>query len=131
MFDSSLKVSEDFELYLRIKSFARIRFLPSVKVYISHRNSFKAIIKMNFDRAYWIFKIYKKHRKDKEIYDVPEFRSIQIKNNLLFPFWMCLQFFKKPVEESYFILVSEIAWRLGLLWGMMENEKLKFYQHRE
>jgi hypothetical protein len=45
------------------------------------------------------------------------FGSISTENILGFSYRIVLQFLERPVGESFFILVSETAWRIGLLWG--------------
>lgn len=120
LFDSDLLAFEDYEFYLRLKKIAKIRFNSRIKVGHNHKSSFMKTVMVNFERAYWTMKIYKKY---KECYDFENeimTQSISIKNFILFPFWIILQFVKKPVGEAYFILVSEVSWRLGIIW-----EKIK------
>ncbi len=118
MFDQNLNALVDFELYLRLKNEYKIRFLPEVMVNHYHRDSFSSYFKMQFERGYWASKIYKKHRYDKSIKKELLLRSISVKNFLLFPFWVFLQFLKKPPKEAFFVLISEIAWRAGLIKGI-------------
>jgi glycosyltransferase involved in cell wall biosynthesis len=119
MFDPKLKFFEDFDLYLRIKKISKIRYLPELKVMHMHKNSFNNVIKINFNRAYWCYKIYKKYKNEPGVKKEPMFESISFKNFFSFPFWMILQFFTKPSGEAYFILVSELSWRGGLICGMI------------
>jgi glycosyltransferase involved in cell wall biosynthesis len=121
MFDGRFEAFEDLDFYLRLKRGVRIRFVPSITVAHSHKNSFKEVVKLNFDRAYWTAKIYKKFVRVKGIRKELMFESISIKNFLLFPFWMILQFLTKPITRAYFILVSELSWRSGIIWGMINN----------
>lgn len=123
MFDSQFEALEDSELYLRLKKTARIRFKPSIEVKHGHKSSFKEVVKLNFDRAYWTVKIYKKFAKVEGTKKELMFESISVKNFLSFPFWMMLQFLTRPIREAYFILVSEMPWRSGIIWSMIENEK--------
>ncbi len=119
MFDSGLKSEEDFELYLKLKKIAKIRFNPLVKVKHNHKSSFIAVVKMNFDRGYWTKKVYEKHKCDDEIKKELMLESMSFKNFLTFPFWMILQFVTKPIGEAYFLLVSEVLWRLGIIWAII------------
>jgi len=118
-FDARLGACEDFDLYLRMKGKAKIRFLPSVVVGHRHRSSFITLVKMNFERAYWAAKIVgrQKHKHDLRRESMTE--SISLKNFFLFPLWMGLQFLKRPFGESFFLLVSETSWRAGIIWGML------------
>jgi glycosyltransferase involved in cell wall biosynthesis len=119
MFDSNLLALEDFDFYLRLKKDSRIKFIPKIKVRHNHKSSFISVIKLNFERGYWITKIKEKYRLKKEIDKEPMFESISIKNFLTFPFWMILQFITNPIQESYFLLVSEVSWRMGILWAKL------------
>jgi glycosyltransferase involved in cell wall biosynthesis len=115
-FDTNLFSFDDLDLFLRLReNNIRVRFLPLVNVGHNHQASLRALIKSNFERAYWTMKIYKKHKnnpiKDKEML----FKSISLKNFILFPFWMMLQFIKRPAGEVFFIFVSEISWYTGLI----------------
>lgn len=121
MFDCRFENFEDFDFYLRLKKIAKIRFNPSVTVAHNHKSSFKEATKLNLNRAYWTVKIYKKFAMDKEIKKEPMFESISMKNLLSFPFWMMWQFLTKPIREAYFILVSEISWRLGIIWSLIKK----------
>lgn len=123
MFDPRLEVFEDFDLYLRLKNSTRIRFCPSIEVEHRHRNSFKETVKTNFNRGYWVVKVYKKFSGAKTFQMGPMLESFSIRNFLLFPFWMTWQFLTKPMKKSYFIFVSEVSWRFGLLWSMIKNKK--------
>jgi GT2 family glycosyltransferase len=121
MFNSLLESFEDFDFYLRLKKVARIRFNPLITVKHNHKSSLREVVKLNFDRAYWTVKIYKKFATAEGIKKEPMFESFSIKNLLSFPFWMLLQFLTKPIKEFYFILVSELSWRLGIIWSVIEK----------
>ena len=55
-------------------------------------------------------------KKDKNIKKEPIFESISIKYFLLFQFCMSRQFIKKPFKEFFFIFISEISWRVGIIF---------------
>lgn len=120
MFDSNLGAFEDFELYLRLKKITKIKFNPSIIVGHNHKNSFVNVADTNFNRAYWTTKIYEKY-KNTEFKNEVMFESILLKNFLLFPLWMVLQFIKRPIGEAFFIFVSEISWRTGLIWSLIKR----------
>ena len=116
MFDPGLMNLEDFDLALRMDDL-KIRSVPEIRVGHHHKGSFFDVVRMNFDRAYWTMKIYKKHRLNPELRKAAMFGSISTENILGFSYRIVLQFLERPVGESFFILVSETAWRIGLLWG--------------
>ncbi|MDD5455298.1 MAG: glycosyltransferase, partial [Candidatus Ratteibacteria bacterium] len=97
MFDSDLGNFEDLDFSVRLKNIALIRFCPNIEVIHKHKSSFKEVVKLNFDRAYWTYKIYKKHSSSKIIKKEPMFESISIVNFLSFPFWVMLQLITKPI----------------------------------
>ncbi|GAH91319.1 unnamed protein product [marine sediment metagenome] len=119
MFDSNTEGLEDFELCLRLKGIAKIRFFPTIKVGHHHPSSFQKYVKNSFQRGYWVKKIFEKHKKNIDIEKEPMFESLSFKNFLFFPFWMILQFIKRPIGEAYFTLVSEVSWRAGILWAIL------------
>jgi len=121
MFDPDIIWSEGFGLVVRIFTRAKIRYLPFVRVGHFHSSSLKDIIKTRFDRAFWVYKIYQKYKKDGYIRGHVMFESIHLKNWLLFPFWLLFNFVKKPVGETYFILITELSWRAGLLWSIIKK----------
>jgi len=121
MFDPKIKMFDDLDLYIRLKKLTRVRFSESAEVGHYHRSSFKKFVKMNFVRGFWSMKIRDKYKSESEdIKDVPQINNISVKNNLTFPFWMALQLATKPIGESYFIFISEISWRLGVLWAKLK-----------
>jgi glycosyltransferase involved in cell wall biosynthesis len=119
MFDTNIHNFEDLDLYLRLKKKTKIRFLASVKVGHNHKSSFITTVLLHFDRAYWTTKIYKKYKNTGLEKDILMFESISLKNFLLFPFWLVSQFMKKPAGEAYFLLISELSWRAGLIWALV------------
>ena len=122
MFDSTITALEDFEFYLRLKKFVRIRFLSSVKVGHNHPSSFSALVRMNFERGYWAKKIYDKHKKRTGVKNETMFTSISLKNFLLFLPSMVLQFINEPIQKAYFTLVADTSWRAGILWSIITQK---------
>lgn len=119
MFDPAMERQEDVELAVRSRKVLKIRFMPSVVVGHEHKSSFSDIVKLNLDRAYWTAKIFKKHKNNLNPDDSIMTESISVKNFLLFPFWMILQFVQRPAGEAFFILVSEVSWRAGIVWSVL------------
>jgi len=120
-FDPNLGNMEDFDLYLRIKNDYQIRFIPGITVDHYHKSSLLSVIKINIDRSYWVYKIYQKYRTNEEITKNPMFVSISVINNILFPFWLVLQFIKKPFTEAFYIFIAETSWRLGLARALIKK----------
>ena len=121
MFDPDIGMIDDVDLAVRITMKAKIRYLPSVRVGHFHRSSLKSTIKMYFVRAFWAYKIYSKYKKGNHTENYIMFESIHPKSWALFPFWMLFQFIKKPISETYFILIAELSWRAGLLWSKIRR----------
>jgi len=118
LFDAKLMFLEDFDLALKLRNSLKIRFLSSVRVGHMHKSSFKDVVKLNINRAYWATMVFKKHNNMK-LTDEIMAESISVKNFIAFPFWMVSQFFKKPWGEAFFILTSEISWRAGIVWALI------------
>lgn len=116
MFDPKIQMTDDLDLYIRLRKLTKIRFLENVEVGHYHRNCFTKFIKMNFVRGFWSIKIRDKYSPE-DTKNVPQINNISIKNYLTFPFWMVHKFITKPINESYFIFISESSWRLGVLWA--------------
>src|SRR3989344_3725273 len=123
MFDSEIVSFEDFDLYLRLKKFIKIRFLPNVTVGHWHRSNFISVVESYFQRAYWSARIYLKYRGRDDLSDVNMFESISVFNFLTLPAWLALNFFTKGIGYASFLVVTEIAWRLGLFWGLIKRGK--------
>jgi len=119
MFDPGLISCEDFEFYLRIKNYVKVKFISSLRVGHYGANSFKKFVKNNFERAYWVKKIYDKHKNYINLKDETMTRGISVKNFILFPLWTGFQFFKKPLGEAYFVLISELSWRAGIIYSII------------
>ena len=119
MFDSSLENFEDFDLYLRLSEWYKIRFLPATKVSHYHKNSFVTSIVLNVNRGYWNMKIYQKYKKEKNLIKHPMFESISVTNFIKLPFWLIWQIAKKP-GAALFTITSEISWRIGILGGLVK-----------
>lgn len=116
MFDPDIKTLDDLDLYLRLKKVSKIRFLPKCKVSHLHKSSFYEVSRLNFDRGYWTNKI---RRKNKKLTNEPMFESISLKNFIFFPFWITLQLFNMPIRDFFFILVSELSWRTGIIYAIL------------
>jgi len=120
-FDPTLKALEDFDFYFRLKKIGRVRFLKNLKVCHYHATSLKNFAKSSFERAYYAVKTFEKHKNDPAIKKEVMMQSISIKNFLLFPPWIIFQFAKRPFGEAYFLLVSEISWRIGIIYGWIKK----------
>lgn len=117
-FDPGLNSLIDYDLYLRLRKRTKIRYISSIRVGHYHKSSLGRVVEVNFRRAYWARKIYEKYGSN-GIKGEPMTESISIRNIFLFPFWLVFQFIKKPVDEAFFILVSECSWRAGIIRAMI------------
>jgi len=121
MFNTDLKALEDFELYLRLKKNINIRFVPDVRVGHNHSASFIRFVNSSFERGYYAIRVYKMHRDKTDLSKEVMMESISLRNFCLFPPWIAVQFAKRPPGEAYFMFVSELSWRLGILWGLIKK----------
>ena len=121
MFNSRIGNMEDFELFLRLRDIAKIRFLPSVRVGHMHRSSLMKWASISFDRGFWTEKIKRKHAKARRIEDVAMLQNLSLGKQIVFPFWMAYQFIRRPLGKAFFIMISETSWRCGALWAKITS----------
>ncbi len=121
MFDPAIKTLEDAELAVRLREVLKVRFLPLLVVGHMHKSSFWGVVKLNMDRAYWAVKIFQKHKKCPYAMDTVMMHNFSFKNFILFPLWILFQFVKRPMGEAFFVLVSEISWRMGIIWAFVRG----------
>lgn len=112
MFDPEIRMCDDFDFCIRLRRVAQIRYMESVKVGHYHPSSFKKIIKMSFIRGYWTARVYQKHESGGDR-NVVIAAFIFIKNALKYFCWITLQLITKSIGEFYFILVTDLSWRIG------------------
>lgn len=115
MFDPAMGNLEDVELAVRLRGIWKIRFLPLLVVGHVHKSSFLDVVKLNIDRAYWAAKIFQKHKKCSGEIDTVMMKNFSFKKFILFPIWILYQFVKRPIGEAFFVLVSEVSWRMGIV----------------
>ena len=120
-FDENIRNLEDFDLALRLKRILKIRFAPDIKVGHYHKSSMLSWAKLQTERGYWAYCIYRKHINETDIGREEMFQSISIKNFAAFHYWLIKQIFDKPAKKLPFIFISEIFWRMGLLIGLTQR----------
>ncbi|MFA5484718.1 MAG: glycosyltransferase [Candidatus Pacearchaeota archaeon] len=125
MFNSSLVQMEDFEFYLRLKlNNYKIRFLKDVKVKHYHKTNFLDWIRVTFSRSYWNTQIFLLYKGRVNSSDFSNFGCFSVKSYLLFPLDIFFYFVRKPLFQSIFVLISDVSWRLGLIFGLIFRRKL-------
>jgi len=117
MFNESMQYSEDLELAMRLREHVKIRYLPELKVGHYHQQNLRSWIKLSVIRGIWMQKIYKDFGHSKALKSEPLFEAFKLRTIFLSPIWVISQFFKRPFSEAYFILVSDISWKAGMLIG--------------
>ncbi len=125
MFDSMIFNLEDVDFYLRSRKHAHIKFIPDVRVGHHHKSTVLKAARLNFNRGYWIYKIFRKHYSlDESIGKEIIFSGISFKSYLFYPKWIVSELFRKPISESYFNIIFDCGWRLGVLKGYLERNFL-------
>ncbi|VVB82686.1 Glycosyltransferase AglE [uncultured archaeon] len=117
MFDESLGNMEDFELGLRLRKKVKIRFLNNIKVKHYHKSSLRKFFALQFDRAYWTYIIFQKHKYDSEIKKELMFGGLSLWNNLSFPPWIIKQFLS-DLGVGFFLFISKLAWTSGTFYAI-------------
>lgn len=120
MFDESIRNIEDFEFILRLRRIAKVRFLNNVKVKHYHKSSFTKFFALQFDRAYWAYIIFQKHKNDSNIKKEVMFSSLSFWNYIIFPFWI-IQQLASDMGMGFFLLISNIAWVLGTFYAIIRK----------
>jgi len=115
-FDSSMKNSEDFEFSLRNSRRINIRYIPEVKVGHFHKSTLGVWLRLNFQRGYWMKIACNKNREKRYIRKEMIIESVKLSAIFLRPLLMISDFLKNPIRESYFFLVTDYAWMLGLYY---------------
>ncbi len=117
LFDENLGNIEDYDLALRMRNKIKVRFIEEVKLKHYHKASFSSWVKLQFNRAYWNSKIYKKHRNYIDFKDEIMMKDFYIKYNLFLLPWVCKVLTTKHKCNKFFLVSSGIAWKLGSLYG--------------
>ena len=106
MFDPQLVFLEDLDLYLRLKSHAKIRFLPDVIVNHYHKSTFASVFRNFFSRGFWLIKIYFKYRRGKDLKNELMFESVSVLNFITLPIWLIFNFFTTGFGYASFLVVT-------------------------
>ncbi len=117
MFDENLGNLEDYELALRMRGKVKVKFLENVKVKHFHKNSFSKWVKLQFNRAYWNSKIFKKHKNSFNFNNEIMMKDFYLKGNISLLPWIIRIFTTKSEKNRFFRICSGIAWKLGTLYG--------------
>lgn len=120
MFDKAIGNIEDFELALRLRKITKTRFLEDVRVEHYHKSSLRKFFAVQFDRAYWVYQIFQKHKGDEKLKNEIMFSGLSFWNYLVFPFWIIKQFILDP-KIGFFLLISNIAWGLGTIYAILKR----------
>jgi len=114
LFDPLIHHGEDSELYLRIKEVYKIRFCPDIRLGHTHPSTFKAVVKKNVDRASEYEKRMKSHPRELSE-DKMMLKNMKLRSIIPFLLWTPLQFLRRSPGDAFFVIVSDAAWRWGLL----------------
>ena len=51
------------------------------------------------------------------------FESVSVLNFITLPIWLIFNFFTTGFGYASFLVVTEISWRLGIIWGLVKGIK--------
>ncbi len=122
LFDEKLKAAVDYELYLKLRNKTKIKFLPDVKVKHFHQSNFKEASRMNFERGYYAYLIFKKY-ENLDLKKEPMMKSMFLKNILKYPLRIIKELNKKPLTQTYFQLILAVSWILGGFLAKLSKNK--------
>ena len=120
MFDPNLKRCIDLDLALRLKGLSKVRFLPAVKVGHLHPGSFWKTFAVNFDKAYWHAKLYRKHKGA----SMATGRLLEISSVGKIPLTISRKISETkgmPLRRKLFLSVRGVAWIMGLAWSRAKD----------
>lgn len=123
MFDERMVHMDDIEFSFRLKDHTKIRYLPECQVGHYHKSNWASWLKLNFERGAWACLVYKKYYPNSDVINEEMFSDLRVgmwshlKNYIIFPFWIAVQFLKHPFRETFFKFISELGWRTGVLIG--------------
>lgn len=120
-FNSNFKNMEDFEFGLRIMEKHNIFYLENCFILHDDNDSFFSWGKKQFDRGFWVYKIYLNYKKSC-LEKNSMFQSISIKNNLFLLPFLFVNLVKNP-SDFLFLFTSEIFWRAGIFYSFFKNFK--------
>lgn len=111
-FDREMACLEDLDFKLRLHE--KITYLPQTKVGHHHQNSSIGFIRSAFERGFWAVKVFQKNRNADTRHE-PMFITMSVKNFITSPAWLLWQLLSRPFDRALFTIVSEAAWRCGVL----------------
>ncbi|MEK6823037.1 MAG: glycosyltransferase [Nanoarchaeota archaeon] len=120
-FDPVLLRCQDLDVGLRLQRHTSITYCPTVMVGHHHKSTFSGVAGLQFARGYWALHVRRKHLMTGAGKSHPMLESMSVRNFLTFPFWMIRQAIRRPLPELLFLVVSETAWRAGVLWACIAS----------
>jgi hypothetical protein len=97
--------------------------VPDVQVGHHNKSSFPGVIRVNFTRAYWLYRVYRKNR-DKNFMDkMTMFTGVQRLKLLVAPFLAVMLFFKNSPSLAFYKLIAGASWMAGTAWAYFKYEK--------
>ena len=88
-----------------------------------HKSTFASVFRNFFSRGFWLIKIYFKYRRGKDLKNELMFESVSVLNFITLPIWLIFNFFTTGFGYASFLVVTEISWRLGIIWGLVKGIK--------
>ena len=121
MFDSNQVYMEDADFYIRSKDLTRIRFALEIKVGHHNKSSLYKVIKVNFSRGYWLFKLYTKNKDKNKLKDMPLFTGTNRTKIMMSPILAIALFFKNPPKLAIYKIIAGTSWMAGEAYYYFKN----------
>ena len=124
MFDSRFVTADDLELYLRIKNYAKVRFLENCIVEMHHLNTFRKVFTKNFESSYWTKMAFIKNReiKKEDNLSIVETKSAV---KVIYSILKRLAKIIRNPSDSFFIISTGFVWNLGTLAAIIHQRYRK------
>ena len=117
-FDPRFIALEDVDLEFRLRTKARFKYLPDVKVGHAHQSTLYAVMKLAYERSYWFAQVY---HKFKGVADSNGVLIFSVVSPLRF-YWQLLKINFSAMREQGlghlpFFIVFDGAWKIGSAVG--------------
>jgi glycosyltransferase involved in cell wall biosynthesis len=123
MFNSTIGNLEDFELKIKLKKDnQRIYFLKDLKVKHHHKDSFIKLFKRRINQGYWTARIFGLHKRYFEEHPDNMVEALNPYGYFIFFPSLLPLLFKKGFANFAFEFVTGIAWRIGIVGGLLHNK---------
>lgn len=123
MFDPNQVYMEDVDFYVRSIGKTKIRFAPEIQVGHCNKSSFKKVVRVNFIRAYWVFRLYKKYEDKSKLKNILLFSGTKKSKIILSPLLAIRLFFTNSPRLALYKIIAGGSWMAGEAYWYFKKAK--------